>query len=86
MKILNKLAALILIGTLPITFAGCDDSKKSDNNSAIKNESSAIEKTQPETTEAPTQATTQPKIITLKDCDIPTFELTSENLTRKSCN
>lgn len=80
MKILNKLTSLILIGTLPITFAGCDNSKKSDKNSAIKNESSAIEETQPETTEAPTQATTQPKIITLKDCDIPTFELTSESL------
>lgn len=76
MKISGKLIALILFITLTFTITGCNGSKNPAEETAVKNESSVTEETQPETTEA----TTKPKAVSLLDCDIPTFELTSESL------
>ena len=81
MKKLKKMVFITVLGVFSLTLAGCNNSEKNTANSSNeKNESSVMEEAQTEATEAPTEAVTQPQVVTLHDCDIPTFELTSESL------
>lgn len=83
MKVIKKITLLFLLSSFSLTFTACNTSKKSSDTSVVKKENLSEN-----TTESPTEATTEiitetatkPKPITLHDCDIPTFELSSENL------
>lgn len=76
MKLLKQLTLLTLLSTF--TLAGCSNSESPINNS--ENQSTVTEETQPQTTEAPTEATTKAKSVSLLESNIATFEVTSESL------